>query len=241
MTSEFIKLNRLFTLSSARSRGIDDYDAGQIPFVTSTESNNGVVGYVEPEQDDLVFEGPAIAISGLGHATVHFSLFLPKGNGGDSLTILIPREQTLTEEALSLWNQYVVLVLSLLTFIAFVNVFRNGVFVLENSFGLDSELGQKKVVDVEKSLLDCEEEYINLPMHGITVEDLMCFAAAFNALHKWRFSYGRKCSISRIKDLEFPFPLPKASEVWNTESNLVSSINALVDKKLEQKVVSDVA
>ena len=78
-------------------------------------------------------------------------------------------------------------------------------------------------------------------MHGITVEDLMCFAAAFNALHKWRFSYGRKCSISRTQDLEFPFPLPKASEVWNTESNLVSSINTLVDKKLEQKIVSNVA
>jgi len=241
MTNEFIKLNRLFTLSSAKSKGINDYDPGQIPFVTSTESNNGVVGYVEPEEDDLVFEGPAIAISGLGHATVHFSSFLPKGNGGDSLTILIPRERTLTEEALSLWDQYVVLALSLLIFIAFVKVFHSKFSVLQNNFDLDSELGQKKVSDIEKSLLDCEEEYVDLPMHGITVEDLMCFAAAFNALHKWRFSYGRKCSVSRTQDLEFPFPLPKASEVWNTESNLVSSINTLVDKKLEQKIVSDVA
>jgi hypothetical protein len=58
--------------------------------VTNAELNNGVVRYVEPFDDDRVFDGPAICISGLGHATVHFSRFLPKGNGGDSCTVLKP-------------------------------------------------------------------------------------------------------------------------------------------------------
>lgn len=81
-------INELFEIDVARSRSADDYSSGDIPFVTNTELNNGVVAYVEPMENDKVFEGPAICISGLGHATVHLGKFLPKGNGGDSCTIL---------------------------------------------------------------------------------------------------------------------------------------------------------
>jgi len=243
MSNELIKLNNLFTLYCAKSKGIDDYDFGSVPFVTSAESNNGVVGYVEPEEDDHVFTGPAIAISGLGHATVHFGEFLPKGNGGDSLTILKPSEQTLTEDALKLWDQYVKLALSLLVFVALINALNNSISILGRinkalSFP-DSQ--PQKLEDIENNLLVCEKKYSELPIHGISVEDLICFAAAFNTLHKWRFSYGRKCSINRLKNLQFPFPLPKISEVWNSESNLVSSINTLVNEKTEQRIVSEPA
>ncbi len=238
MTEESVVLNRLFSLYSAKSKGIDSYDRGDVPFVTSAESNNGVVGYVDPEEDDLVFIGPAIAISGLGHATVHFDSFLPKGNGGDSLTIFKPRELTLIEEATGLWEQYINLALNLLATIAIVNVFYNKVFLTTTFLYIVSDSDVSSAEDIEKRLSDCEEEYVNLPIHEITVEDLICFAAAFNTLHKWRFSYGRKCSISRLKDLKFPFPLPKVLEVWNFESSLASSINSFVDKKFEEKVVS---
>ncbi|WP_156111611.1 hypothetical protein [Thalassospira australica] len=87
-----MKIEKLFQLSTAKSRSIDDYDHGDVPFVTNTELNNGVVAYVSPQFGDKVFTGPAICISGLGHATVHFGEFLPKGNGGDSCTILKTRQ-----------------------------------------------------------------------------------------------------------------------------------------------------
>ena len=79
--------------------------------------------------EDRVFEGPAICISGLGHATVQYGRFLPKGNGGDSATILIPRGEMLPEE-------------------------------------------------------------------------LVYYAALFNCLHRWRFSFGRKGSKWRIQELD---------------------------------------
>ncbi|MEH1814355.1 MAG: hypothetical protein V7K26_08695 [Nostoc sp.] len=243
MSNELIKLNNLFTLYCAKSKGIDDYDFGNVPFVTSAESNNGVVGYVEPEEDDHVFAGPAIAISGLGHATVHFGEFLPKGNGGDSLTILKPSEQTLTEEALKLWDQFVKLAFNLLVFIALINALNNSISALVriNKALLFTDLQSQKVEDIEKNLLVCEAKYSDLLIHGISVEDLICFAAAFNTLHKWRFSYGRKCSINRLKNLQFPFPLPKISEIWNSESNLASSINTVVDEKIEHRIISEAA
>lgn len=81
----------LFDVNVAKSKSTDDYSAGDVPFVTNTEINNGVVRYIEPFEDDKVFAGPAICISGLGHATVHYGTFLPKGNGGDSCTILKPK------------------------------------------------------------------------------------------------------------------------------------------------------
>ena len=148
---EKILLTTLFDMEAARSKGLDDYGEGVTPFVTSTELNNGVVAYVEPDAEDKVFEGPVIAISGLGHATVQLGRFLPKGNGGDSLTILKP-----------------------------------------------------------KSTMD--------------VEMLVRCAAAFNLLHKWRFSFGRKCSISRLSYLEIPYPLPSVDEQWRSESELIAKL-----------------
>lgn len=93
-----MNISELFRISVAKSKSTEDYDAGEIPFVTNTILNNGVVAYVTPFEDDKVFDGPAICISGLGHATVHLTLFLPKGNGGDSATILKPIADMTTEE-----------------------------------------------------------------------------------------------------------------------------------------------
>jgi hypothetical protein len=85
-----MKIDNLFKIDVARSKSTEDYSSGNVPFVTNTEINNGVVKYVEPLERDKIFKGPAICISGLGYATVHFDSFLPKGNGGDSCTILTP-------------------------------------------------------------------------------------------------------------------------------------------------------
>lgn len=95
-----MKITALFSIGVARSKSTDDYLPGEFPFVTNTIINNGVVRYVEPFEDDKIFDGPAICISGLGYATVHFGRFLPKGNGGDSCTILLPKDALTKSELL---------------------------------------------------------------------------------------------------------------------------------------------
>ncbi len=131
----------LFHLHAASSRDTQDYADGPVPFVTSAESNNGVVRHVRPLEGDAVFRGPCVVISGLGFATVHTGAVLPKGNGGDACTVLYARRP----------------------------------------LGLSG--------------------YIAL-------------AGVFNLLHRWRFSYGRKCNEGRLAALEIPWPLPAVDAAW---------------------------
>ncbi|NUQ18027.1 MAG: hypothetical protein HOP95_06175 [Sphingomonas sp.] len=158
MSQSLAPLSKMFVMKAGKSAGTKDYTPGPVPFVTSSELNNGVIGYVEPFETDRVFQGPALAISGLGHATVHLSEFLPKGNGGDSLTVLTPKEQ-------------------------------------------------------------------------MTPMELIACAAAFNVLHGWRFSFGRKCSIGRLQKLEIPEP-PKdlRSDVSADAKILASMMETFVDQ-----------
>ncbi|MFP2788725.1 restriction endonuclease subunit S [Enterobacter ludwigii] len=95
-----MRINQIFNIEAARSKSTEDYGMGNVPFVTNTEINNGVVKYVEPLEKDKVFCGPAICISGLGYATVHLGEFLPKGNGGDSCTVLTPLQEMSNYEIL---------------------------------------------------------------------------------------------------------------------------------------------
>lgn len=160
-------ISDLFEMTAARSKSTDDYLPGDIPFVTNTELNNGVVSYIEPFEDDKVFDGPAICISGLGHATVHLGRFLPKGNGGDSCTVLIP-QQTLTNS------------------------------------------------------------------------ELLYYAALFNTLHGWRFTFGRKTSKRRLASLdlsplhsEAPFDVDRQTEINN---ELMSTLLTRKEEEFGQQV-----
>ena len=83
-------ITELFELKVAKSKGNEDYDPGNVPYVSSTTQNNGIIKFVEPYPDDRVFNGNLICVSGLGFATLQLGTFLPKGNGGDSATILVP-------------------------------------------------------------------------------------------------------------------------------------------------------
>lgn len=158
-----MKVNEEFNIDVARSKSGDDYSSGEVAFVANSQINNGVSGYVEPLPGDKVFAGPAINISGLGYATVQLSEFLPKGNGGDSCTVLTPKS----------------------------------------------------------------------PM---STEALIYYAALFNVLHSWRFSFGRKTSKKRIELLELA---PSADQstidleanVKETERLLSNSI-----KKIENQL-----
>lgn len=158
-----VRLDHLFDWSVAKSAGSKDYIPGSVPFVTSSELNNGVVAYVEPMEGDKVFEGPALCISGLGYATIQPGKFLPKGNGGDSLTIGMPRKD-------------------------------------------------------------------------MTIGELVAVCAAFNVLHSWRFSFGRKCSKKRIAPLEIPAQLPDISHSWDVERDRAREIASRVDNWVELPV-----
>jgi len=149
------RIGELFELAVARSGGLGAYGPGPVPLVTSAEANNGVVAYVTPLDGDRVFSGPAICVSGLGHASVHLADFLPKGNGGDSLTVL-------------------------------------------------------------------------LPGRGLGPLDLVGLAAAFNVLHRWRFSYGRKCSLRRLAALSLPAELPDVAPVWRAEAARAQAVTRRV-------------
>ncbi len=125
-----MKINSLFDVQVAKSHGTDDYDNGDTPFVTNSQINNGVIRFVEPFPGDKIFNGFTICISGLGFATLQIKNYLPKGNGGDSATILVP-------------------------------------------------------------------------INPMSFEELLFYTAQFNAIHKWRFSFGRKCSKKRVDRLSF--------------------------------------
>lgn len=88
-----MRISELFELKVARSRGSEDYASGSVPLVTNTALNNGVTTYVTPLEGDRVYDGHSICVSGLGFATLQLDRFLPKGNGGDSATILIPKTE----------------------------------------------------------------------------------------------------------------------------------------------------
>ena len=91
-------ITELFELKVAKSKGNEDYDDGSVPYVSSTTQNNGIIKFVEPYPDDRVFNGNLICVSGLGFATLQLGIFLPKGNGGDSATILVPLNEMSTTE-----------------------------------------------------------------------------------------------------------------------------------------------
>jgi hypothetical protein len=159
-----IRLDELFSLEVARSRGAKAYEPGRVPFVTSTVTNNGVDRYVEPLDGDRVFDGPAMAISGLGFATLQLERFLPKGNGGDSLTILSPRGE-------------------------------------------------------------------------MPVGHMLGYVAAFNQLHGWRFSYGRKAKVDRLVGLALPAELPSVQGVLEGEAKRLQALTGRLQRALAGSVV----
>jgi hypothetical protein len=149
-----MKIIDLFDLMSAHSHSIDDYDIGIIPFITSSEINNGIIKFVEPLNGDKLFEGKSICISGLGFATLQLNKYLPKGNGGDSATILMPKSD-------------------------------------------------------------------------MSFTEMLFYTVQFNMLHKWRFSFGRKCNIKRIEYLTFS---NKFNDFKYEESTLLSIKKQLTNK-----------
>lgn len=92
------KIIDLFDIQNARSRGFDSHQKGIIPFVSNGLYNNGIVGYITSLEDEKVFTDKAICVSSFCEATVHNPPFLPRGNGGSGLIVLIPKSKMTDNE-----------------------------------------------------------------------------------------------------------------------------------------------
>lgn len=93
-----MKLSDVFDFKNAKSKGFDDYEAGDVAFVTNGFRNNGIQGFVTPQKNDRVINYDAICISAFCEATVQKPNFLPRGNGGSGLLVLKPKKSMTTDD-----------------------------------------------------------------------------------------------------------------------------------------------
>jgi hypothetical protein len=92
------KINDLFYIKNARSKGYENYEEGNIPFVTNGDYENAILGYVNPLNKDRVFNKQSICLSTFCEASIPEIPFLPRGNGGSGLVVLVPKENMTEEE-----------------------------------------------------------------------------------------------------------------------------------------------
>lgn len=89
-----MKINELFKPKNAKSKNLESYTDGDIPFVSNSNLNNGIVRYVEAERPEEVIKNtPCIAVNGFGFATVQTSPFIGAGNGGVHIIALLPLKE----------------------------------------------------------------------------------------------------------------------------------------------------
>jgi len=90
------KVSDIFDVHTAKSKSIADYTQGDVPFVSNGFYNNGIIGQVEPFEQDRVFNDLAICVSAFCEATIQKPPFIGRGNGGSGMTILIPKDKSFT-------------------------------------------------------------------------------------------------------------------------------------------------
>lgn len=136
-----------FLVINAKSNNIENYIEGSIPFVTSTELNNGVEKHIAPDSNSLVILKNSITVSSFGLATVQKPPYVARSHGA--------------------------------------------VIVL-------------------------------YPINDMPIKELAYYAAQIN-LQKWRFSYGRWVTESRLKKLVITDNL-KAETLNEFDTNTLFSV-----------------
>lgn len=92
------KIKDLFKIENAKSKGFEHYEEGNVPFVTNGDYDNSIVGFVKPLEKDRVFDKASICLSSFCEATLQTPPFLPRGNGGSGLVVLVPKKEMSEEE-----------------------------------------------------------------------------------------------------------------------------------------------
>lgn len=91
----------IFELNNAKSGAFEKYGSGNVAFVTNGDYESSILGYVTPFDEDRVFTKKGICLSTFGEATIQEPPFLPRGNGGSGLLVLLPRKNMTDEELYS--------------------------------------------------------------------------------------------------------------------------------------------
>ena len=83
------KLSYFFDVSTGRSAGLKGYTSGIIPYVSSGDDTNGIVGLVAENRTE-VCDG-CITVSAFGTAYLQPWNYMARGNGGSSVRVLVPK------------------------------------------------------------------------------------------------------------------------------------------------------
>lgn len=92
------KINDLFDIQNSMSKGYEKHEKGVVPFISNGLYNNGILGFVTPLKGERIFKEDAICVSSFCEATVQKAPFLPRGNGGSGLVVLIPKTKMMLDE-----------------------------------------------------------------------------------------------------------------------------------------------
>ena len=78
-----------FKITNGRSTAIKNYPGGDIPYVSSGDTSNSVVGMVEPPESEIYIT-PHVTITAFGQAALQPWKFCARGNGGSAVRVLRP-------------------------------------------------------------------------------------------------------------------------------------------------------
>ena len=78
-----------FELNTGRSSGAKNYPGGTIPYISSGDSFNSIVTFVEPPISE-VYDTPYISVTAFGQAYLQPWRFCARGNGGSAVRTLKP-------------------------------------------------------------------------------------------------------------------------------------------------------
>ena len=104
-----MKIIDIFKVHIGKSHAYNQYDTGDVAFITNGFINNGIQGFINPLNKDKVFRFTGICLSSFGDATVQRPPFIGRGNGGSGLIVLEPKEKMTEHDLLyyaSFLNNY---------------------------------------------------------------------------------------------------------------------------------------
>ena len=93
-----------FEIRNGRSSGLKNYPGGSVPYVSSGDSFNSVVGMVEPPIGE-VYTTPHFTITAFGQAALQPWEFCARGNGGSAVRVLKPVHEMSVAEILWFMGQ----------------------------------------------------------------------------------------------------------------------------------------
>lgn len=89
-------LERFFDVKTGKSKGLKSYTEGIVPYVSSGDGTNGVVGLVTENGMELC--NGCITVSAFGTAYLQPWSYMARGNGGSSVRVLIPKYRMTVKE-----------------------------------------------------------------------------------------------------------------------------------------------